>query len=77
MYLYIVCHLFCFSLIVLNVSKGAKTRNRYNQVPHMTQNTNGKEKNLQLDTTNESQEVSPFPARDHNKIYRLHIKYGH
>ena len=25
-----------------NVSKGAKIRNRYNQVPHMTQDTNGK-----------------------------------
>ena len=25
----------------------------------------GKETNLQLDTTNESQEVSPFPAGDH------------
>ena len=24
------------------VSKGAKIRNRYNQVPHLTQNTNGK-----------------------------------
>ena len=24
------------------VSKGAKIRNRYNQVPHMTQDTNGK-----------------------------------
>ena len=47
------------------VSKGAKIRNRYNQVPHLTQDTNGKVKNLQLDTTNESQEVSPFPAGDH------------
>ena len=24
------------------VSKGAKIRNRYNQVPHLTQDTNGK-----------------------------------
>ena len=47
------------------VSKGAKIRNRYNQVPHLTQNTNGKVTNSQLDTTNESQEVSPFPAGDH------------
>ena len=30
----------CFSL--LKVSKGAKIRNRYNQVPHLTQDTNGK-----------------------------------
>ena len=47
------------------VSKGAKIRNRYNQVPHLTQDTNGKVTNSQLDTTNESQEVSPFPAGDH------------
>ena len=47
------------------VSKGAKLRNRYNQVPHLTQDTNGKVTNSQLDTTNESQEVSPFQAGDH------------
>ena len=46
------------------VSKGAKIRNRYNQVPHLTQDTNGKVTNLLLDTTNESQEVSSFPAGD-------------
>ena len=47
------------------VSKGAKIRNRYNQVPHLTQDTNGKVKNSQLYTTNESQEAIPFPAGDH------------
>ena len=47
------------------VSKGAKIRNRYNQVPHLTQDTNGKVTNSKLDTTYESQEVSPFPAGDH------------
>ena len=47
------------------VSKGAKIRNRYNQVSHLTQDTNGKVTNSQLDTTNESQEISPFPASDH------------
>ena len=40
-------------------------RNRYNQVPPLTQDTYGKVTNSQLDTTNESQEVSPFPAGDH------------
>ena len=50
---------------VIKVSKGAKIRNRYNQVPHLIQYTNGKVTNSQLDTTNESQEVSPFPAGDH------------
>ena len=49
----------------VKVSKGAKIRNRYNQVPRLTQDTNGKVTNAQLDTTNESQEVSPFPAGDH------------
>ena len=50
------------------VSKVAKIRKRYNQVPHLTQGTNEKVINLQLDTTNESQEVSPFPAGDHKTL---------
>ena len=49
----------------IKVSKYAKIRNRYNQVAHLTQGTNGKVTNSQLDTTNESQEASPFPAGDH------------
>ena len=53
-----------------NVSKGAKIRNQYNQVPHLAQDTNGKVTNSQLDTTNESQEVSPFPAGDHKGTYK-------
>ena len=36
------------------VSKDAKIRNRYNQVPHLTHDTNGKVTNSQPDTTNES-----------------------
>ena len=58
--------------VTSEVSKGAKIRNRYNQVPHQTQDTNGKVTNSQLDTTNESQEVSPFPAGDH----KAHINRG-
>ena len=55
-----------FSLRTLNYSKlGAKIRNRYNQIPHLTQDTNWKVTNSRLDTTDESQEVSPFPAGDH------------
>ena len=61
------------------VSKGAKIRNRYNQVPHLTQDTNGKVTNSQLDTTNESQEVNPFPAGDHkahiNRRIIMHSKH--
>ena len=46
--------------VVVSVSKGAKIRNRYNQVTYLTQDTNEKVTNSQLDTTNESQEVSPL-----------------
>ena len=45
----------------------------------MTQDTNGKVTNSQLDTTNESQEVSPFPAGDHkahiNRRTQKHSKH--
>ena len=48
----------------MKVSKGAKIRNRYNQVQYLTLDTNMKVTNSQLGTTNASQEVSPFPAGD-------------
>ena len=38
------------------VSKGAKIRNRYNQIPHLTQDTKGNVTKSQLDTTNEHQQ---------------------
>ena len=44
-------------IIQFKVSKGAKIRNRYNQVPHLTQDANWKVTNSQLDTTNEGQEM--------------------
>ena len=50
---------------IIKVGKGAKIRNRYNQEPNLTQDTNGKVTNSKLDTTNKIQEVSPFPAGDH------------
>ena len=57
----------------VKVSKGARIRNRYNQVPHLTQDTKWKVTNSHLDTTNESQEISPFPAGDH----KAHtVKFG-
>ena len=63
----------------LKVSKGAKIRSGYNQVPHPTQDTNGKATNPQLDTTNGSQEASPFPAGDHkahtNRRAQRHSKH--
>ena len=65
--------------LIIKVSKGAKIRNRYNQVPHLTQDTDGKVTNSQLDTTNESQEDSPFPAGDHkahiNRRAQRHSKH--
>ena len=54
--------------LVVKVSKGAKIRNRYNQAPHPTQDTNGKVTNSQIDTTNESHEVSIFPAGDQKSL---------
>ena len=56
------------------VSKGAKIRDRYNQVPHLTRDTNGKVTNSQLDTTNESQEISPFPAGDYKAQINRHTQ---
>ena len=58
---------------------GATIRNRYNQIPHLTQDTNEKLTNSQLDTINESQEVSPFRAGDHkahiNRRSQTHSKH--
>ena len=63
----------------VELSKGAKIRNRCNQVPHLTQNIIGKVTNSQLYTTNERQEVSPFPAGDHkahiNRCVQRHSKH--
>ena len=63
-----------FTLRLIRVSKGAKIRSRYNQVPHLTQDTNGKVTNSQLDTTNESQEVNPFPAGDRKAHINRHAQ---
>ena len=69
----------CQQTIFMKLSKGAKIRNQYNQVPHLTQDTNGKARNSQLDTTNERQEVSHFLAGDHkaqiNRRTQRHNKH--
>ena len=69
--------LFQRKLHFFKVSKGAKIRNWYNQVPHLNQYT--KETNSQYGTTNESQEVSPSPAGDHkahrNRRVQMHRKH--
>ena len=63
-----------FTETVDKVSKGAKTRNRYNQVPHLTKDTNGKRTNSQLYTTNEGQEFRPFPAGEHKAQFEAEVK---
>ena len=55
----------------VTITEKSKIRSRYNQVPHLTQDTNGKVTNSQLDTTNESQEDSLFQAGDHTRIFQL------
>ena len=69
--MYILNHRF---YIETKVSNGAKIRNRYNQVPHLTQDTNWKVTKSKLDTTNKSQEVSPFPAGDHMAQINRHAQ---
>ena len=71
-----LCGITAHKKTLTKVCKGAKIRNRYNQVPHVTQYTNGKVTNSQLDTTNESREVSPFPAGDHKAHIMLRHKAG-
>ena len=49
-----------FVLELTKVKKRAKIRNRYNQAPHLTQDTNGKVTTSQLDSTNERSALSPW-----------------
>ena len=49
----------------MKVRKRAKIKNQCNHAPHLTQDTNEKVTTSQQYITNESQEVSPFPAGDH------------
>ena len=49
----------------IKVRKTAKIRERYNQVPHLTQDTSWESNKNTINITNKSQEVSPFPAGDH------------
>ena len=53
---------YCIS-VVFKVPKRAKIRNRYNQVPHLTQDTNRKVTISQLDITNKKPRDQPFPSR--------------
>ena len=46
----------------LKARKMAKIRNRYNQAPHLTQDTTCESNKNTIKITNKSKEVSPFPA---------------
>ena len=59
------CNFVLVPCIDFKSKKEGKIQDRYNQAPHLTQDTNGKVTTSQLDITNDSQEVSPFPAGDH------------
>ena len=64
-------------IIFINVvimRKRTKIRNRYNQTSHLVQDTNGKVTTSQLDITNESQEISPFPAGDQKALSNRHAR---
>ena len=52
----------CLRYIKWKVSKGAKIRNRYNQIPHLTQDTNGKVTNSVRHHRREPRGQS-FPSR--------------
>ena len=54
---------FMFSLCKVRTT--AKIRERFNQVPHLTQDTTWESNKNTINITNKSQEVSPFPAGDH------------
>ena len=51
--------------VLLKVRKMAKIRNRYNQVPDLTQDTTWESNKNTINIVNNSQAVSPFPADDH------------
>ena len=51
---------------IVKVRVKAKIMNQYNKIPHLTQDTIWEsDKNTRKNHTQEKQEVSPFPAGDH------------
>ena len=52
----------CTTPPLIEVSKKAKIRNRYNKVPHLTQDTT---REIDKNTRKHHIEVIPFPAGDH------------
>ena len=54
-----------YKLLPNKVIKTARIRNRYNQVPHLSQDCKWKSNKTTMNITNKSKEVSPFPSGDH------------
>ena len=54
--------------------KEGKDQESIRSSPHLTQDTNWKVITSQLDITNESQEASPFQARDHKASINRHAR---
>ena len=54
-----------YSLPLNKVRKTARIRIRYNQVPHLSQDSEWESNKITINITNKSQEVSPFPSGDH------------
>ena len=56
----------------IKVRRTAEIRKRYNQIPHLTQETTWESSNNKINITNKSLEVSPFPAGDHKAAMKIH-----
>ena len=65
------------SVVKVKVRKTAKIRKRYNQVPHLTQDTTWESNKNTINITNKSQEVSPFPAGDHKAAINRRERMRH
>ena len=48
----------------MQVKKTARLNNRYNQVPHLSQDTKWESNKITINITDKSLEVSPFPSGD-------------
>ena len=57
-------------LALVKVSKGAKTRNRYNQVPPLTQDTSGESDKLTVKHHKREPRGQPFPSRRPQSAYK-------
>ena len=61
-----------FNSLQTNEKKTARISNRYNQVPHLSQDTYWESSIITINITNKSQAVSPFPSGDHMAAMNKH-----